>query len=360
MIKFDKRGNVSIAAIIFFILFLCLLSSCVESCCETMEKNPLECTLFFLWGWGIITTLVLIIGISDYVKFKWKKESLKKFILGCSLSYVFLIFMIYWFGFFSDTSVKFMEEQYPTIKSDFLDIIDNKEVAEAFNDYVVTDGDVHNRFIDDSITYYVKNEKFNTLTVDEMCQYFRKSKLYDCSMYSPSKDKLSKALTDEKYSILNYRISGRYSNDTFYYAGVICGDNTYSMVNLNGDEVGNYYVLYINSKPVCRYNYIGIIAFANDFTNDGYFEGDMIRNESAYEKAYPPYTESSSSSSGSSGSSSSKSYNNHSGYTYTPFSDDDPYNVYDYDDPEDFYYDNEDDFEDYEDAEDYYYEANGE
>ncbi|MDD6441944.1 MAG: hypothetical protein PUG71_07545 [bacterium] len=36
---------------------------------------------------------------------------------------------------------------------------------------------------------------------------------------------------------------------------------------------------------------------------------------------------------------------------------DDPYDVYDYSDPEDFYYDNYDDFYDYEDAEDYYDEA---
>lgn len=36
---------------------------------------------------------------------------------------------------------------------------------------------------------------------------------------------------------------------------------------------------------------------------------------------------------------------------------DDFYNVYDYDDPEDFYYDNEDDFDSYENAEDYYDEA---
>jgi hypothetical protein len=34
----------------------------------------------------------------------------------------------------------------------------------------------------------------------------------------------------------------------------------------------------------------------------------------------------------------------------------DPYDVYDYDDPEDFYYDNEDDFDGYEDAEDYFYD----
>jgi hypothetical protein len=252
-----------------------------------------------------------------------------------------------------------MEEQYPLIKSDFLDIIDNEEVAEAFNDYVVTDGDVHNRFIDDSITYYVKNEKFNTLTLDEICEYFRKSKFYYCSMFSPSKEQLTKALTDKQYSYLDYRISGSYSNDYFYYAGVICGDNVYSMVILDGNEYGNYCVLYINSKPVCRYNYIGVIAFASDFVNDGYFEGDTQRNEEAYKRAYPPYSESYSSSSGSSSNSSSKS-NNYSGYSYTPSYDDDPYNVYDYDDPEDFYYDNEDDFEDYEDAEDYYYDAKGE
>ena len=36
---------------------------------------------------------------------------------------------------------------------------------------------------------------------------------------------------------------------------------------------------------------------------------------------------------------------------------DDFYDVYDYDDPDDFYYDNEDDFDSYEDAEDYYDEA---
>lgn len=36
---------------------------------------------------------------------------------------------------------------------------------------------------------------------------------------------------------------------------------------------------------------------------------------------------------------------------------DDYYNVYDYDDPEDFYFDWEDDFEDYEDAEDYWEDA---
>lgn len=35
----------------------------------------------------------------------------------------------------------------------------------------------------------------------------------------------------------------------------------------------------------------------------------------------------------------------------------DDYDVYDYDDPEDFYFDHEDEFEDYEDAEDYYDEA---
>ena len=35
----------------------------------------------------------------------------------------------------------------------------------------------------------------------------------------------------------------------------------------------------------------------------------------------------------------------------------DPYNVYDYSDPEDFYYDNYDDFYEYEEAEDYYNEA---
>ena len=32
----------------------------------------------------------------------------------------------------------------------------------------------------------------------------------------------------------------------------------------------------------------------------------------------------------------------------------DPYDVYDYSDPEDYYFDWEDDFEDYEDAEDYW------
>ena len=36
----------------------------------------------------------------------------------------------------------------------------------------------------------------------------------------------------------------------------------------------------------------------------------------------------------------------------------DPYDVYDYDDPEDFYYDNYDDFECYEDAEDYFDDHN--
>ena len=34
----------------------------------------------------------------------------------------------------------------------------------------------------------------------------------------------------------------------------------------------------------------------------------------------------------------------------------DPYDVYDYDDPDDFYFDNYEDFYDYEDAEDYFYE----
>ena len=42
------------------------------------------------------------------------------------------------------------------------------------------------------------------------------------------------------------------------------------------------------------------------------------------------------------------------------YDDNDPYDVYDYDDPEDFYYDNEDLFDDYEEAEDYYYDAWGE
>lgn len=42
--------------------------------------------------------------------------------------------------------------------------------------------------------------------------------------------------------------------------------------------------------------------------------------------------------------------------TPTPPKKEDPYNVYDYTDPEDFYYDNYDDFWDYEDAEDYFNE----
>ena len=41
------------------------------------------------------------------------------------------------------------------------------------------------------------------------------------------------------------------------------------------------------------------------------------------------------------------------------FDDDDDYDVEDYYDPEDFYYDHEDDFYDYEDAEDYFYEYGG-
>lgn len=49
-------------------------------------------------------------------------------------------------------------------------------------------------------------------------------------------------------------------------------------------------------------------------------------------------------------------------YSYTPKEEktkrrSDLYDVYDYDDPEDFYYDHEDEFEDYEDAEDYFEEA---
>ncbi len=44
-------------------------------------------------------------------------------------------------------------------------------------------------------------------------------------------------------------------------------------------------------------------------------------------------------------------------YTTTHKSKDDPYDVYEYSDPEDFYYDNYDDFDCYEDAEDYYDEA---
>jgi hypothetical protein len=355
MIKFDKRGNVNIVGIIFLILFLSLLSSCINGCTDIIEENPLESTLVFLWGWGIMTALVFLIGISDYAKFKWKKSSLKKFVFGCFLSYVFLVFMIYFFGFFSDTSVKFMENEYPVIKSDFLEIIDNEEVAEAFNDYVITDGDVHNRFIYDNITYYVKNEKFNTLTLDEICQYFRKSKLYYGCLLSATKNDLAKALTDEKRSYSYYRSSGSYSKDSFCYEGVICGDNVYSMVILDENEYGNYCVLYINSKPVCRYNYVGIIAFAKDFTNDGYFEGDMEVNEKAYAIAYPSSKPESYSSAKSNSSSKSK-----NSYSYTPSYNDDPYNVYDYDDPEDFYYDNEDDFEDYEDAEDYYYDAKGE
>ena len=44
--------------------------------------------------------------------------------------------------------------------------------------------------------------------------------------------------------------------------------------------------------------------------------------------------------------------------TYQPaYTYDDLYDVYDYDDPEDFYYDNKDDFDGYEDAEDYWNEA---
>ena len=44
--------------------------------------------------------------------------------------------------------------------------------------------------------------------------------------------------------------------------------------------------------------------------------------------------------------------------TYQPaYTYDDLYDVYDYDDPEDFYYDNEDDFDGYEDAEDYWEDA---
>lgn len=38
-------------------------------------------------------------------------------------------------------------------------------------------------------------------------------------------------------------------------------------------------------------------------------------------------------------------------------SEDDPYHVYDYDDPEEFYYDYYDDFDEYEDAETYWYNA---
>ncbi len=59
-----------------------------------------------------------------------------------------------------------------------------------------------------------------------------------------------------------------------------------------------------------------------------------------------------SSSSGTSSGSSSKSKST-SSEADTPS---DPYNVYDYDDPDDFYYDNYDDFDGYEDAEDYWYD----
>lgn len=44
-------------------------------------------------------------------------------------------------------------------------------------------------------------------------------------------------------------------------------------------------------------------------------------------------------------------------YTTTQKSKKDPYDVYEYSDPEDFYYDNYDDFDCFEDAEDYYNDA---
>lgn len=67
-----------------------------------------------------------------------------------------------------------------------------------------------------------------------------------------------------------------------------------------------------------------------------------------------------SSSSSYSGSSSSKrgySSNRFYGRNSSKSNRKDDYDVYDYDDPEDFYYDHEDEFEDYEDAEDYWDEA---
>lgn len=74
----------------------------------------------------------------------------------------------------------------------------------------------------------------------------------------------------------------------------------------------------------------------------------------------PTKTSNSSTSGGSSGLSRHDSVVSSKGQTPAPTSKpqkDDFYNVYDYDDPEDFYYDNEDDFDSYEDAEDYYDEA---
>lgn len=77
-------------------------------------------------------------------------------------------------------------------------------------------------------------------------------------------------------------------------------------------------------------------------------------------KTPPAKTSNSSTSGGSPGLSRHDSVVSSKGQTPAPTSGpkrDDFYNVYDYDDPEDFYYDNEDDFDSYEDAEDYYDET---
>jgi hypothetical protein len=363
-----SNAKLLIGCLVFMYLFFSVASKILDLIYNAVENDAFGIFLGFITLWVAISIVVLVVGIRNHFKTERDAVALKKFLLKCGVNYVLIIITVFLSGICSDCSVKYMNQRYDDIKQDFVKLFpDKKEIADYFDGYEITEGNVHNSFVEDDITYYVVNNDFNRLTAEEMCEYFIKSELYDSVDFARYfyGDNLKDALCDKKSCYAYSRRPDRYGPDSYYYGGVICNDNKYSIVQINPNGINSYYaesnIFYINDEPVFKFNEYGIIEVSQTFTNNGCFNGDLECIEKTEEKNDNSSKSSvgSSSSSGSflspySSKKASSSKNNNNYY------DDDQYNVFDYDDPEDFYYDNEDDFEDYEDAEDYYYDARGE
>lgn len=381
--------------------------SAVKSLYSTLSESTQIIVVFNIIGIPI-AFIVIYVLMADYIKTHKGAVRLMKLLFLLSAELIFLLSLIS-AGVYKNQNREELQEALDYSMEEFHKTLPHRDdVYQAFDGFQIRSGDISQDTHFQEVYYYVVNKDFEKLEPVEMGRYFT-----ELDNIIPTVDSQDlEEMWDKMTKIGSFYAGGhdeffgnavKYCNyNTFYFIGVKSEHFVYTAVKSYDRCIifKNYSPAYLYDEDIDKVAYLGVSWDDVDFVKRQiYDEENNLSNNSSTEKTDSSSDSSSGSSSGSSSSSSSSSggssysgkssysgsssysggssYSGKSSYSGSSYSgsssysgksktsgskhkeydEDDRYNVYDYDDPEDFYDDNYDDFESYEDAEDYYNEA---
>lgn len=257
-----------------------------------------------------------------------------------------------------------IKEKYATVEETYQEILQlslwteelNHEIYDIFSDDNYRDNDsIRNIVSSKNLKWYELEEMFDKLESGYRKDFYNKANGYlskiievSCKEIQDRKQELCTELDDVG---LNYiaraekeRVDGEYR-----WMFVICSNEAIPkeiMYTLFPEELYQGAVECIQD-PITEYNLDKVKIFMTELGEYNKYEDDI-------KKAYVRLENSKKEEESGNKKPSSNKPTSTKNKKDTP---NDPYDVYDYSDPEDFYYDWEEDFDGYEDAEDYWYDA---